>query len=320
MNLFPKILCDDIINLIYEYLDSSQLITDFKLPKDHCIFKRRSKKYFEYDSIKCNGSPSYTEYYWIMSQDLGERITKRDSMSIFNVTKKKMESIPEKYIKFHKNIYRHGYSLLYPTRLISILGFNRHKNLDGLMKYKNKLLKRAEDRRIKQEKNEKERLQLIETRKNDLIRELNRHNYKYEDNMGLCELYINSVDMSMKYFIELYETQRNEIQQKMQRKKNLIEKLKEKKLELRSDSYYCNSYINYDMYSIDIVIQKMCEAKFIHEYCNIKKAYDIFYNNKYKYYNNINNKNDIKRIVNKIALNSSGYSDFPKKWPWLDSL
>ena len=79
--------------------------------------------------------------------------------------------------------------------------------------------------------------------------------------------------------MQIYEYQQARIKQqgkiyKMQRefRKNiLVAELAKMKLELRSDSKLCQLYINRGSEDIKYVVRRMCEMKYLFEYCNLRE-------------------------------------------------
>jgi hypothetical protein len=60
-----------------------------------------------------------------------------------------------------------------------------------------------------------------------------------------------------------------------ERKYELIMALRCKGLLLRSDSKYCRLYIDHNEGDIDDIVQRMCEMKFLYDYCNFKNELKI---------------------------------------------
>ena len=62
------------------------------------------------------------------------------------------------------------------------------------------------------------------------------------------------------------------------RKINLVNALENKKLELRNDSVLCQKYITGDInISIDNIVNRMCQMKYLYDYCHMDKCKDIAY-------------------------------------------
>jgi hypothetical protein len=57
-----------------------------------------------------------------------------------------------------------------------------------------------------------------------------------------------------------------------QRRKELIEKLAEYKLKLRTDSKLCDKYIKEGDIDIDDVVERMCQMKYLYDYCDMASA------------------------------------------------
>lgn len=102
-----------------------------------------------------------------------------------------------------------------------------------------------------------------------------------------------------------------------ERKQELIDALDEYGLELRSDSKLCEKYIKLLDSDLDYVVRRMCEMKYLYEYCNMKK--------------------ELKEVEREhIQTLNAGYvpdmsvfqeaednilrriGDYPEEWPWIE--
>lgn len=101
-----------------------------------------------------------------------------------------------------------------------------------------------------------------------------------------------------------------------ERKELLMKALDARGLELRADSILCQKYINGQIeLDLDWIVQRMCEMKYLYEYCNmndIKKQV-------YKQYvleqpNGIYTNYKISERAEKIALEKYGF--YPDVFPW----
>lgn len=97
------------------------------------------------------------------------------------------------------------------------------------------------------------------------------------------------------------------------RKKKLESCLKSRGLELRNDSALCSNFIDgtTDL-DLNYIVQRMCEMKYLYEYCNMKKIKKQVYYKK-KSHNALNNVNLDAEI---IALNKYSDGKYPNKFPW----
>ena len=58
---------------------------------------------------------------------------------------------------------------------------------------------------------------------------------------------------------------------KKERRKKLLKELHRAGLELRSDSKLCKNHIEYDIEDVHTVVRRMCEMKYLFEYCDMRK-------------------------------------------------
>lgn len=58
---------------------------------------------------------------------------------------------------------------------------------------------------------------------------------------------------------------------KSERKKVIIKALSDKGVELRTDSNLCKKYINQDEGDLYEIVERMCELKYLYEYCDMRK-------------------------------------------------
>lgn len=108
----------------------------------------------------------------------------------------------------------------------------------------------------------------------------------------------------------------------LDRKNELVYKLKSRGLELRTDSALCTKYIEgtTDL-NIDFIVERMCQMKYLYEYCNMKKIKSDVYN---EYLENIatgiKSESNVTSRAEKLALNTYSNSYYPKIYPWEKSL
>ena len=103
--------------------------------------------------------------------------------------------------------------------------------------------------------------------------------------------------------------------EKIGRKRQLKNELERMGLILRNDSVLCNEYIEgISEYSIEYIVQTMCEMKYLYEYCNMKACKkkaradaDMTF-----YYPGM-----ISDIATEIALDKYSNGKFPDVFPWL---
>lgn len=104
---------------------------------------------------------------------------------------------------------------------------------------------------------------------------------------------------------------------KFKLKTKLRTKLNKRGVEFRPDSALCAKYINgkTDL-SIDNIVQRMCEMKYLYEYCNMKSIREQVYMD---YVNSGYVKNyegTITTQAEKIALETYSNSTYPDIFPW----
>jgi len=105
---------------------------------------------------------------------------------------------------------------------------------------------------------------------------------------------------------------------KLERKKLLIDELNKKGLTFNYKNLLYQNYINgKSKINIYNIVKKMCENKYLFEYCNYKKIKEDLYNT---YLNDINNvkinKNFINNEAKKIALKTWSNDKYPDIFPW----
>ena len=104
----------------------------------------------------------------------------------------------------------------------------------------------------------------------------------------------------------------------MIRKNELVGRLEERGLELRDDSALCSKYISNETdLDLDHIVQRMCEMKYLYDYCNMKRIkkqvyYKCASSNKYK----ANIENSISMEAEKIALTKYSGGKYPDIFPW----
>ena len=103
------------------------------------------------------------------------------------------------------------------------------------------------------------------------------------------------------------------------RKSKLIDELAKYKLELRDDSVLCQNYINgNNKCDLDEIVLRMCEMKYLYEYCHMNECRDIAYEY-YKeekragYYPDMS----VSEHAEMIALKKYSNGKYPDTFPWL---
>ena len=103
------------------------------------------------------------------------------------------------------------------------------------------------------------------------------------------------------------------------RRQELISALQIVKLEFRNDSALCKKYIEGDTtYSLREVVLRMCQMKYLFEYCNMEECKQIAYDEYIETFNS-GYFPDFKVFdeAERIALNKYSNGIYPKIFPWL---
>jgi len=113
-----------------------------------------------------------------------------------------------------------------------------------------------------------------------------------------------------------------ELKQK-RRKKELKNALEISGLELRADSKLCLGYIDGSIkdWSIEEIVNRMCQMKYLYDYCHMDKCYKKAEKNQAKEFNagyipDVPLFDEAEYIALKKYGKNGGY---PKKWPWMRS-
>lgn len=104
--------------------------------------------------------------------------------------------------------------------------------------------------------------------------------------------------------------------QKPQRKNDLIKALSEKGLELRSDSKLCSKYINTGEGEIDEIVDRMCQMKYLFDYCDMRKVlHEVG-----KEYDETLDAGYIPdfRVFDYAEYTILQTTSYPETWPWLE--
>lgn len=105
---------------------------------------------------------------------------------------------------------------------------------------------------------------------------------------------------------------------KDERKTKLIKELKKVKVELREDSELCKRYISGTLdkkvWTLESIVNRMCEMKYLFDYANIKSYMKKAKNIKYGEYDEYDERSLVD-IAEELVLEKIG--KYPTKWPWL---
>ena len=106
--------------------------------------------------------------------------------------------------------------------------------------------------------------------------------------------------------------------EKKMRMNELENKLKKAGLELRNDSKLCDNYIEGTIkIKIDDVVERMCQVKYLYEYCHMEKCKNKAYNDQIKelnagYFPDCS----VFDQAEDIALSKYSNGKYPEKYPW----
>ena len=106
---------------------------------------------------------------------------------------------------------------------------------------------------------------------------------------------------------------------KSDRKNIIIKALSEYKLELRNDSVLCKQYIEgSNEYSVDDIVKKMCQMKYLYDYCHMKECLDEAYEEHVEelnegYFPDMR----VSERAEMIALNKYSNDSYPDVFPWI---
>lgn len=120
----------------------------------------------------------------------------------------------------------------------------------------------------------------------------------------MYELEEDSDDVSSEVSLEGSDIRRGELRRA----------LEEHGLTLREDSVLCNQFVKRGQNGLDFVVEKMAQAKYLHEYCNLGDvARSQFAVNHMLEWSRERRRD----ALNRDTLRRSIFSTFPPEWPWL---
>ena len=107
------------------------------------------------------------------------------------------------------------------------------------------------------------------------------------------------------------------------RKDSLVNALHKAGLELRSDSELCSKYIIGEFENskssniIEKIVKRMCQMKYLYEYCHMEECKDKVYEERNKYRNsNYYEFSSISDDAELMALDKYSNSNYPTIFPW----
>ena len=102
------------------------------------------------------------------------------------------------------------------------------------------------------------------------------------------------------------------------RKTKLIKALNVMGLELRSDSNLCKKYIDGDVKDLQGVVKRMCQMKYLYDYCHMDECREIAYEQQCDelnagYFPDCS----VSDQAEGIALRKYSNGKYPDNWPWI---
>lgn len=108
--------------------------------------------------------------------------------------------------------------------------------------------------------------------------------------------------------------------EKEDRRSQLINALGELELTLRDDSFICHDYIENgeraNIPNVHNIVQKMAQARYLHQYCNFKLGYQIAHG-VMRYNGSHFPQQKWFEVVSRCVLLTTVDGKFPSEWPWL---
>lgn len=283
-----KYIIPDLEFILFDYLGVEDVINFYELfSKNIDIYlKKYSYKYFD------TKEDMSKELKWVFSLKLRNKVTKSDFQEHFKITQPQIKKLKHEF--FYLNNCFGNKIRLYDKRDLAKKCFERHTNLDGLVKYKNKLKKRREER--------KRRIDYFKNKIEDYkyILDFEKDNYE--------RLYLTKKYNNIFIPINLKNSER------MERKIKLTNELSKMKLEIINNNL-CNDFIYRNIGEIDIITRKLCEKKYLYDYCNLDKIYENFNNN---FDNWVDNMILTYEDATMIALSGTLLGRFPDVFPWME--
>jgi len=208
--------------------------------------------------------------------------------------------------------------------------------------------KRLSREQIKQDKINLERNtrkeNLINAMQNTLQNTLQNNTMEFDSNCKYSIEYINEgriVNKDNNIITNIYDVVifiKNEKQRQImlenerrERQQQMNNALQEAGLELRSDSKLCQKYIDGESVNLADVVKRMCQMRYLYDYCNMNECRNIAYNkykksqyNEYYRYNDDQCDNDyderpqytVSDMAEKIALQKYSNGKYPEIFPW----
>ena len=162
---------------------------------------------------------------------------------------------------------------------------------------------------------DKQNVKLLNKQKKDLINIKKQEEQKKQDELKQIELKKQNQQNRRK---EQQKPREQREQKKQQRKADLTQQLLNVGLDLRDDSILCKNYIQGDdEHTIDFIVNRMCQMKYLYEYCDMDKYRTIVYDE----YNEQRRdgcypKYSVSEKAEQMALNNCSNGKYPSIYPW----
>ena len=101
-----------------------------------------------------------------------------------------------------------------------------------------------------------------------------------------------------------------------QRKNLLINKLNKVGLELRSGSKLCQKYIEKAQGNVDNIVERMCQMKYLYDYCNIQEVLNKLSKERKETVHFIHFPYMLPPLFEKAENIILEKQKYPKYWPW----
>ena len=148
---------------------------------------------------------------------------------------------------------------------------------------------------------------------------------KHNVNINECDNLVNKLINDKKHRKEERRIKGNENfeLQRNKRKDILVNALHKAGLELRSDSQLCSKYITDDFTTkqspdiVDKIVKRMCQMKYLYDYCHMEECKDKIYEERNKYRNSEYYEfSSISDDAELMALDKYSNSKYPTIFPW----
>ena len=225
---------------------------------------------------------------------------------------------------------------------------NINEFITNMISEKNRIKNERKQKRLSREQIKQDKINLERnTRKENLINALQNtlqnNTMEFDSNCKYSLEYINEgriVNKDNNIITNIYDVVifiKNEKQRQImlenerrERQQQMNNALQEAGLELRSDSKLCQKYIDGEPVNLADVVKRMCQMRYLYDYCNMNECRNIAYN-KYKksQYNEYNRYDDdgnndyderpqytVSDMAEKIALQKYSNGKYPDKFPW----